>query len=385
MVNICSTNKCTGCTACKWICEKNAITMVENNEGFYYPVVDREKCIDCELCKRTCPSNTDTICKNEILEIYALKNKDMASRLKSRSGGLFPLLSDIILKNGGIVYGVGFDDELNVIHKRVDNIKEIDNLRGSKYVDSRITNSFSLAKADLDSGRDVLFCGTPCQIAGLKAYLRKNYDNLITVDVICHGVPSQKIYREYIDYILKKHKTISDFNFRDKKMGWNTHIESYGIKGKRIYSELYRNVFYSDLALKLSCYNCHYASLNRVSDITLGDFWGIEELYPKFNDNKGVSQILINTEKGKKIFSLCKENVYFIKISKNMYDYIVERQPCLRQPSALPKNRTEFWKGYYNEGFDYILNNFGENDFISKAKLMLKIVRGYFRMIYKHK
>lgn len=382
MLEICEKQKCVGCGVCYNKCAKNAITMVENEEGFKYPIINNERCINCGKCIKICPINND-IKVNNSLEIFAVKNKDYKSRIKSRSGGFFPLICDIALKKGGVVYGAGFDDELNVRHLRIENIEDADKLRGSKYVNSDINDCYTQAKMDLDNGKFVVFSGTPCQIAGLKAYLNyKEYNNLVSVDLVCHGVPSHKTYKDYINFIkLKYNKMPNSFLFRDKIYGWNTHIETFVFGKKRVSSELYRNLFYSDLALRNSCYNCKFTNTNRVSDITLGDYWGIEVLYPKFNDNKGVSQILVNTEKGKNIFEKCLDKIDCIRTEEKNINYVLERQPCLKRPTAMPLGREEFWRKYNEFGFKYIFKRFGETNLKKKTRLKLKILRGYIRNI----
>ncbi len=382
MVEICEKQKCVGCGVCYNKCNKNAITMVENEEGFKYPVIDNEKCVDCGICTKICPINNDFEVKKSF-EVFAVKNKDYESRLKSRSGGLFPLICNIAFNKNGVVYGAGFDNELNVKHIRIENIEDVDNLRGSKYVNSDINNCYTQAKMDLENGKFVVFSGTPCQIAGLRACLNyKEYENLVTVDLVCHGVPSHKIYKDYINFIKSKYnKMPNKFLFRDKFYGWDTHIETFIFGKKRVSSELYRNLFYSDLALRNSCYNCKFTNTNRISDITLGDYWGVEVLYPKFNDNKGVSQILINTTKGKKVFEKCLDKMDYIRTEEEDINYVLERQPCLRQPTAMPLGREEFWRKYNELGFNYVFNRFGETNLKKKLKLKLKILRGYVNNI----
>lgn len=346
--------ECTGCTACMNVCPKNAIQMREDEEGFLYPKVDEKKCIDCKLCQKVCECNKDK--KEKSLQAYGLKLKDLEARKSSSSGGAFTALSDYILNCSGIVYGAAFDEKFNVIHKRAENQMQRDELKKSKYVQSDLKNIFKDIKQDLESGKTVLFTGTPCQVDGLKRYLYNvDITNLYTCDLICHGVPSPKVYKDYLNYITNNgKKEIKKFDFRDKKYGWGSCYETYEYSNNKKNTDLkYREIFYSDFALRTSCYECNYSNLNRVSDITIGDFWGIEKKNINFKDTYGVSLIIINSQKGKELFEKIKSCIEYIKVDIN--DSL---QHNLVKPTEKPKEREEFWKFYLENNFEKVLKKY---------------------------
>ncbi|WP_231015939.1 Coenzyme F420 hydrogenase/dehydrogenase, beta subunit C-terminal domain [Clostridium guangxiense] len=344
-------SECCGCTACVSICPKSAINMQDDDKGFKIPIVDLEKCIDCGLCDKVCPYNK-IICKkeNKDVEIYAVKRKNEQDRMASQSGGAFSSIAEYVIKNNGIVFGVK-SDQYNVYYTRINNISELNCLKGSKYVQAEVRNTYSEVMNDLNKGLMVLYCGTACHINGLISFLKlKNIktENLITCDLICHGVPSPKIFKEYYKYLKKKYGIISEFNFRSKKItGWRGSISSFkDNKNTLISSNNYANIFYSNLELRENCYDCPYASTNRIADITIGDFWGIEKYYKTFDDNKGCSVMILNTKKGRRIFENIKEDIVYQKF--NIGECI---QPNLQHPSEKPDEYNEFWNEYMNNGF----------------------------------
>ncbi|MCD2346260.1 Coenzyme F420 hydrogenase/dehydrogenase, beta subunit C-terminal domain [Clostridium guangxiense] len=333
------------------ICPKSAINMQDDDKGFKIPIVDLEKCIDCGLCDKVCPYNK-IICKkeNKDVEIYAVKRKNEQDRMASQSGGAFSSIAEYVIKNNGIVFGVK-SDQYNVYYTRINNISELNCLKGSKYVQAEVRNTYSEVMNDLNKGLMVLYCGTACHINGLISFLKlKNIktENLITCDLICHGVPSPKIFKEYYKYLKKKYGIISEFNFRSKKItGWRGSISSFkDNKNTLISSNNYANIFYSNLELRENCYDCPYASTNRIADITIGDFWGIEKYYKTFDDNKGCSVMILNTKKGRRIFENIKEDIVYQKF--NIGECI---QPNLQHPSEKPDEYNEFWNEYMNNGF----------------------------------
>ena len=231
-------NQCCGCTACKSICPKNAISMQADNEGFLYPIINKELCINCGLCKKVCAFQNGYT-RNSVVNAYAVKHHDIKTRLSSRSGGAFIPISDYIIQNNGTVYGAAFNEDFSVSHIRAESCTERDRMKGSKYVQSELGNIFLNVQNDLKDNRYVMFSGTACQVAGLNNFLEKSKtktDKLFTVDLVCHGVPSNKIWTDYLDYINNKHKgkKITDVNFRDKSLGWDVHFESFCIDGKNI-------------------------------------------------------------------------------------------------------------------------------------------------------
>lgn len=301
--------KCTGCAACMNGCPVAAIQMKENQEGFLMPYIDQEKCIDCSVCDKICPIITPKVNENQLLQIYAACAKDEI-RMNSSSGGIFTILSNAILEDGGVVCGASYTkDFLGVEHILIEKPEEVISLQGSKYVQSSINRSYQKVKKILEENRKVLFSGTPCQVAGLKHYLGKEYHNLFTVDLICHGVPSPKAYRRFIKYSLETagnlDSKIAEVNFRKKsEWGWNPSIyirlENGFVYSKSRSQTCWYNSFLNILNCRKSCGDCYFNKIPRIGEITLGDFWGLPE---EENDGKGTSIAVINNEKGKELFN----------------------------------------------------------------------------------
>ena len=331
--------ECTGCTACMNICPQNAIEMKTDEEGFTYPFINKEKCIKCKLCENVCP-NVKSITTKSNVKSYAVKHLDLQERKTSSSGA-------------------AFDEKFRVVHKRAKNKEQRDEFKKSKYVQSDMGEIFKQVKQDLADDRLVLFSGTPCQVDGLKNYLHnENIEKLYTCDLVCHGVPSPKIYSDYLKYITHncKNKLLS-FDFRNNKYGWGNTYETYKLDKRRERTNIiYRELFYSDLTLRPSCYRCKYSNLNKASDITMGDFWGIEKNNSTFKDSDGVSLCIINSEKGKKLFESVKENLEYIET--NIQDSL---QYNLVKPTQKPENREEFWNDYTKNGFQYIIKKYVPN------------------------
>lgn len=361
-------SECNGCTACMNICPKKAITMEKDEEGFLYPKINEEKCVKCGICKNICTLIHNKKQQNILKGVYGVKIKDESKRATSRSGGIFRSISDDIINDKGTVYGAAFDENLNVIHKKINNIEDLDLLSGSKYVQSDLKETFNEVEKDLKNNLKVLYSGTACQIAGLKAYLdTKKVDtkNLYTCDVVCHGVPSPKLYKDYLKFIEKKYKNkIVKFNFRDKKFGWAAHRETIVLNNnKEFSSNYYTSLFYSNNALRPSCYECQFANLNRISDITIADFWGIDNINKNFNDNRGVSLVLVNNEKGQELFEQTKYKLNYIECEINQC-----MQPNLRKPTEKPNCRQNFWDDYEKKGFNYILKQYTNYGLKNKTK-----------------
>lgn len=336
-------NECCGCSACFQKCPKNAITMEENQEGFLYPVVDENKCINCGLCKKVCPQLNNYNKKNtDYPKSFAMYNTDTEELLQSSSGGIFSVLARYILEESGTVYGAAYDSNLNVNHIKITSLEELNLLRGSKYVQSNINDTYKLAEQDLKLGKKVLFSGTPCQIAGLKNYLIKEYEELYTCDLVCHGVPSQKLFHKYLDGLSKKLKSkVVKYNFRYKKDDyWGLLSEVVTQDGKKHilnpdFDPYYSN-FLESTTYRENCYSCKYANYNRVSDITLADYWGIATIHPDFYKKEGCSLILINSLKGEKILRLLDNKIK--RIPTNL-DFASEKNKNLKRPSVRNKRR----------------------------------------------
>lgn len=329
MIQLSDKKDCCGCGACIQSCPKNCISLDEDSEGFLYPKVNIRQCVDCGMCNRVCP----VICQggqHKPLQVFAAKNPNEEIRRQSSSGGIFTLLAEKILEEGGVVFGACFNSNWEVVHDYTETLSGVARFRGSKYVQSRIGDSYQKTESFLQEGRKVLFSGTPCQIAGLRLYLRKEYENLLTVDFICHGVPSPGVWREYLKNIAARRAAagkntvlsssldnqddlsgrITSISFRDKVLGWKKF--SFVVRGSAtdgaeknsvlLSEDLHTNIFLkgflADLYLRPSCYACPAKSGKSGSDITIGDFWGIEYVLPKMDDDKGISAVLINTQKG---------------------------------------------------------------------------------------
>lgn len=303
MVEIEDKHKCCGCSACVSACPQQCVAFDEDDKGFRYPVVDTTKCIDCGICEKVCPCLHQGI-EQEPLCVFSAVNPDLKERESSSSGGIFIMLARNVLRRGGIVFGAKFDDKWEVCHTSVESEKELQVLLGSKYVQSRIEDTYKQAKKSLQSGREVLFSGTPCQIAGLHYYLRKEYPNLLMVEVVCHGVPSPRVWRNYLEERFDVSQ-ITDISFRDKSTGWLDFSLRVDLNGKLgllepMSANIYMKAFLCNLSLRPSCYNCPAKSGKSHADIALADFWGVQLMEQSNFDNKGTSLILSYTDKGEK-------------------------------------------------------------------------------------
>lgn len=307
MINITDKHDCCGCSACASLCPKHCITMQEDGEGFLYPEVNTSDCIDCGLCEKVC-HELHPYEKREPLKTIAAINKDEEVRMKSSSGGIFHILAEKVIAEGGVVFGARFDEHWQVVMDYAETMEGIRTFMGSKYVQARMANAYQDAKRFLAAGRKVLFTGTPCQIAGLHHFLRKRYDNLLTVDIICHGTPSPKVWECYLDEVVKAgRKAISNVQFRNKRDGWRRFNFAMrydeGDSSISLCSQASKNhymrAFLSDMILRPSCHACRTKEGRSHSDITLADFWGIEKEYPSMYDDKGTGLVLVNTVKGR--------------------------------------------------------------------------------------
>lgn len=301
---------CTGCGACKNACKAGALELCADEEGFCYPKIDAAKCIHCNACERACPADAVVPAEEQTKAYYAVAKDDGICR-NSSSGGMFSLLAAHILQQGGTVFGAGFDKNFKVCHQRIDSMEDIAGLRTSKYVQSDIGLTFREAEIALKDEKTVLFAGTPCQIAALKQYLKKDYVNLYTQDIICHGVPSPGIWQKYLQEI-HSGKEIQTISFRDKTAGWNDFSMKVSYQDGTAYRELavkdpFESAFLANLILRPSCYQCQYKTVERVSDITLADYWGVETVHPELKDQQGVSLVLTHTPKGEALMNAVRE------------------------------------------------------------------------------
>lgn len=383
MIKINNPADCCGCTACASICNHDAITMKPDALGFLYPEVDKEKCVDCGLCEKVCAfnDNYDTSLNLDKPLAYGARHKDMNEVETSRSGAAFIAISDYILEQGGVVYGAGYTDHFRVVHKRATTKEERDEFKGSKYVQSDMTGVFRQVKQDLRDGLTVLFSGTPCQTSGLNSYIGKRLrENLFLVDIVCHGVPSPYMWRDYIAYLEKKQGSpIVWVNFRDKqKYGWAAHHETFKFKmggGKMSFTYL----FYKHIMFRKSCGNCHFTNTKRPSDITIADFWGWEKTNPNFNaDNKGCSLVLLNTEKGRKLFEAVHDRLN--TMPAKLEDCL---QPNMMHPSEIHPRREKFEEEYAKKGFKYVYFKYGEEGWRYKLCILLRRIKRCITIILK--
>ena len=353
MIEIERPEVCCGCGACAEVCAHKAITMRFNEEGFLYPVTDSSLCNDCGLCNKVCPFiNRDRarLPKN----VYAARNKDLSMRLKSSSGGLFTLLAEKIIQEGGVVFGAKFDNDWSVIHASAETLEECKAFVGSKYVQSRLGSTFSEVRRCLKDGRKVLFSGTPCQVAALRKFLRKDYDNLLLIDVVCHGAPSNKVWQHYLDQTLatsnKKRSEIAAISFRDKRNGWNNYGLCIAFKDgserfEPMTENLHMQAFLKDLSIRPSCFECACRNGRSGADISLADFWGFRYVMKGEDDDKGTSLELVWSKKGVETTSSLS-----VESKSASYYKAFKYNPAIILDPKRPSVRQEFWRIFNSEG-----------------------------------
>lgn len=380
MIDIKDKSNCCGCAACVQRCPKQCISMVEDNEGFLYPKVDTQVCIDCGLCEKVCPVTNQS--EERIpLGVFAAVNPDEQIRRESSSGGIFTMLAEKTIEKGGVVFGVKFNKDWMPEFGYAETMEDIAPFRGSKYVQAIVGNAYKKAEEFLKAGREVLFSGTSCQIAGLKNFLRKDYENLLTVDIICHGVPSPKVWNMYLEETCSKlMKTRTDgknsvvsaqggeykscietISFRSKINGWKKfsfllklNFPTCDGKNSDVFLEnvqknIYLRAFLSDMILRPSCYSCPAKSGKSGSDLTLADYWGIYTLVPELDDDKGVSAITVNSKRGESLL----KNLGIILHEAPLED-LIHKNPAFAKPTKRPENRDEFFKDDGNGVYDKV-------------------------------
>lgn len=375
MLKLCDRIHCSGCSVCHDVCPRGAISMIADKEGFLYPRIDENKCINCGLCARACSSN-NRFAPRTPLAVYAAKVKDAELRLVSSSGGVFSFLARQILAKGGKVYGAAFDKrDWSVEHIGVSDEEELAELRGSKYVQSRTAGIYRDVKAALQSGIPVLFTGTPCQIAALRAYLNlqplTSTSNLYLVDVVCHGVPSPMVWQKYLDWQCEaalaqgrgsapaEGRNIRRISFRRKNCGWKRYSLSLRFANDKEYlcqfhDDPYMQVFLSELISRPSCHACFHKGQRSGADITLGDFWGIDTCKPDFYDERGISAVLINTPKGEFFWSNIRSYVDSVHMQ---YDDVVRENSALVISTKANRRRGKFFNLLLKKPFDVLVRN----------------------------
>ena len=364
MIKITDKSLCCGCTACQSACPQDAIIMSCDHLGFLYPSVDHDKCVDCGLCDQVCDfsKHTSSVPDHECqVVVRAAKHIDPDVLSRSQSGGAFTALTDVFLGEGGIIYGAVFNDDFSVSHVRTDCAQGRDAMRGSKYVQSDMTGVFQQVLMDLKEGRSVLFSGTPCQVAGLKSYIPDNLqENLLSVDIICHGTPSPAIWKDYLMYRTRR-SGCKSVNFRDKGLhGWKAHFESFtDDKDQKKYYKTFSTLFYTELMHRDSCYRCPYNIFDRCSDITISDFWGVGQVVPEFDGPQGTSMIFVRTVKGESYIDKAQQ---FMRSAECVLDaaFLRKFNPNVLAPTACPTERSAFVDAYARKGISYIVRRWGD-------------------------
>ncbi len=365
MISLPEKSDCSGCGACHNICPVNAIKMRADEEGFVYPVIDNSICVKCNKCNNVCPSliersQSDT----EETKAYWAINIDEKIRSESSSGGVFSVLAEKTLENGGIVFGAAMSDDMrSVNHIFVKNEDHMYKLRGSKYIQSDIADTYRTVRKYLNKNVEVLFSGTPCQVEGLLSFLGKDYENLFCVDFICHGVPSVKVWNKYVDFIEGKHKSkTKSVNFRSKMYGWHLFSVSISFENEIEYTskpsnDLFIKTFSNNICLRPSCYECKFKKINRQSDITLADFWGVEKLIPEIDDDKGISFIMVHSEKGRYVLESIKNR---IRLGEVDIDLSLKYNSAAIKSVTINKNRKYFFKNLEKKDFDILVNKYAK-------------------------
>lgn len=346
--------KCVGCGACAQVCPQKAICATEDEKGFVYPVLDTTICVSCDLCEKVCPAidTTKTQACAEEPKAYGCYLHDESKMENSASGGAFVVLSDWVLDGGGVVAGATMDDDFYVIHRIAETREQRNKQCGSKYVHSDTWTIYTQIKQCLKDNKIVLFAGTPCQVNAVKKFCgAKLEDRLYTIDIFCRGVPGQKVFRDYKTWLEAKYGDIASYCFRDRKLGRHGSNVRIGFcSGKQQVNTLDANVFDSlysrGYLMRPNCYQCPYTSLKREGDLSVGDFWGIEKIQPKWAEKEGVSLVLVNTVKGTKVWEAVKNNTEYLQVQ--ICDAM---QPCLQTPREKPLDYNGFWKHYQNHGF----------------------------------
>lgn len=366
MINIIEKKDCCGCGACAQICAHKCISMTEDNEGFLYPLTDTTKCTDCGLCNKVCPIINRYEVPKEKPASFAAKSLDEKLIDKSSSGGFFTVLAENIIHKGGVVFGAKFDKDWSVIYDYTETLEGLEAFRGSKYVQATVGNAFSQAKYFLKQGKSVLFTGTPCHIAGLNHFLQKEYDNLITVDFVCHSIPSPKVWRDYLRAVGNGQK-VSYVTFRDKSFGWDNYGlriegEDGKVQTKGGHKENdYMKAFSRNLTVRPSCFACPARNYTSGSDIMIADCWGFNTYHPEVNNNKGMSLVLPKTIKGMNAFEGIQENLFFMQIPYTEVEEETNHKPIIKSATPNPY-RNKFFKHYSTDRLVADLNKYIKKD-----------------------
>lgn len=387
-MKICNEQTCTGCGMCVNICPKQSIELAVGEHGFMFPIIDENKCVSCGLCKKKCPANNQIKKNSSIRKIYAVWNRNKTIRQKSTSGGVFSLLAENVLKDNGLVAGVKWNDDFKAIHYLIDNLDDLQQFYGSKYVQSFTGKIYIQIKQALEKGKKVLFSGTPCQNHALRLYLGKEYSFLFQIDLICHGIPSDEMLKKYLNELKGiSRKNVRNIQFRYKSPYWdfsNVMIEySDGSKySKPTVDDSYFTLFNIGYSLRNSCHRCQYTNLNRQSDITLSDFWTFSPHNLKMcNYNHGVSCVLINSEKGKELFDKIGKNIVY---EERSLEEAKRSNQSLSKPFGLPQEQLdEFWLDYSNMTVEQLFKKYVPHPFKIPKYMWLRRLKRKYQWIVK--
>ena len=349
MIQITDKKMCCGCMACASICLQDCISMTEDNEGFWYPLVDKDRCVECNLCETVCPIlHASEVDENRNQRGFIVANKDTEILHQSTSGGAFTAIGEYVIGRGGIVYGVEMSDDFHVRHTAVCQSEELCRFRNSKYVQSDVGRTFAEVRAWLETGRLVCFSGTPCQIEGLLNYLCRKYDNLILVDVVCRAVPSPGVWRRYVRFLQKQHGKIQSIRFRDKTLGYQFStmqitMEEGKVIRNGIESDTWLRMFFSGMIIRPSCACCKFRKRYRRSDITIWDCFNVSDITDTIDEKAGATRVLIHTDKGIKLFNEIQDQFHYIEVKP---DILVEGMRELSVSPELHRQRDNFFKDY---------------------------------------
>lgn len=366
---------CSGCTACVSVCSAQCIKMESDALGFKHPVINHEDCINCGICDTICERSTEKIAYSTVPKAYGAYVLDENLRQCSSSGGVFSALAENVIDNGGVVFGAALNSDFRGIsHIKVETKEELSKLRGSKYMQSNLDGIFPSVKGSLDSGVKVMFSGTPCQVDGLRTFLRKEYDNLFCVDIICHGVPSTVVWKKYCDEIeASEGEKIESVNFRDKKKSWSEYGVSFHMKTREVYhtfkNDSFMRLFLKNYILRPSCYACSHKGINRNSDITLGDFWGIQKIMPEMTDDKGTSLVFVHTQKGCELFESVADRL-IIKETDAVES--ANYNSAMTVSVKIPERVDEFWQDYDRMSVRNLAEKYDRIDRKTKIKQVIK-------------
>lgn len=346
--------RCCGCMACVDICPHDAVAIKRDPEGFLYPELRQELCTDCKRCQTVCPMPGKAVGEGR-RRYFAVQAKDQAMREAGASGGVFPVLAEYVLKRGGVVYGAAFDDSMRVVHQRIAGRDALDRLARSKYIQSETAGIFRCVQKDLQMGLQTLFVGTPCQAEALRRFLSQDYPNLLLADLICYGVPSPGVWASYTAYLEKKHLgRLTEFHFRDKKLCDNGQSVCYGIDGKKYFEKnsanLFISMYFSNYMLRPSCHVCPFTTVKRSSDITIGDFWRVEDRLPQMDDGMGTSSVILHSEAGNRAWERVQDQFRYIECRAGQI-----AQPRLLLPTQLSSKRRLFFALYRRLPFSLLV------------------------------